>query len=224
MLTPAEEAWVLAHRKDIDKLVRKQTYDKMTGKTIVPCPTCRTRLKQSHVQKIDRGMVLALGALRKISMQKYGHGRAWLHVRPDPQDAHMTAKFCTWIQNRTYHRLWWFRLIKPRYPYKIPGFYQKYDKRHEKAGWWRVTELGEKFLQGTVQVKAYVRHICKQPCARPKYTYVDVHDAYRELFSFAGLMARSAPPWTWDIKYTPMPPRPDDHWIWSVGTEDSDAE
>lgn len=125
------------------------------------CPCC-TQLAKTYKRKVHATMARTL-----ITMYRKG-GRDWVYLPDIPQ------------KSRDSTGMAWWKLIEEEKVLRPDG---------GRAGWWRVTEIGEKWLKQEMGIPKYAKVYDGRCLGYDREVYVTIRDCLGEKFDYDELMA-----------------------------------
>ena len=127
----------------------------------VACPAC-TQMVKLYRRKITSPMARGLIKQYRVAGREYAHSASVAR-----EETHEFSQLA-----------WW-------------GLVEEHDGRRDdggRAGWWRISDLGESFVRGEVAVPKYVYVYNKQVHLRDPRRKVYIRDALGTKFDYAELM------------------------------------
>jgi hypothetical protein len=126
-----------------------------------PCPCC-TQMAKIYRRKVNATMARAL-----IALYRAGGTTRYIHAPSLPGDTHEMSQLA-----------WWGLIAEESDRIRDDG---------GRAGWWRVTELGERWLYGAVTIPKYAR-IYDHRLLKVDGDPTTLEDALRRPFNLRELM------------------------------------
>lgn len=149
------------------KAIRKRMEVLARGNKGTTCPMCKQNVKVYH-RKLDSGHARGLIAMYNESVCFNGNGKGFIY----------TARV-------------WDVLTKHGAQLQHWGLITEADETREdggRAGWWRVTDKGEAFIQNRIKVFKYLDEYNGKVLERYEDEHVSIHDVLGAKFRLDDLM------------------------------------
>ena len=153
---------------------KSKVFDNLTNGTC--CPVCN-QMARLYPRKLTKPMVKALWAMAKVQVEYYpNHAKMWVHLPSLGFKGGDPAKMKHW------------HLIEPQSLCEE----EKREGQKRTSGFWRLTQNGWNFLEGTAKVPKIV-YLYNNQRFGSSDERITIEDAFGTDFNYQELMSRSKP-------------------------------